>query len=349
MSTFGELFSFLCILYLWMLCICHGQNNNSILTPVLTKIRTIVSNPNGSIRDPSSVIFDPITKTWNFWATYCANSTVGHSGRIHHYYSSSLDSTWNTSGLTINISSNPSDFDSQGVFTPGVTYDNNTNEWIIYYGGTPNKTTPYIEGIGIATSKTGIFGPFIKNNSQNPVIKMSDIFWCGSNGVARVDEAKPYIIKNRKMIYTKGVCNNFTALDGIWISKDNNTWHAPYNISTSVSPIVNSMSTVNKKGFENVKIFMGPDGYLHLTGHDHGDKKCPHYVSDDNNTGFKWKFVNFMEFGEGNDYEPAVVYPNGIPGDIGGIPEYFIQFVTKQTPYYIDLLNVSWVNLQTYR
>ena len=80
------------------------------------------------------------------------------------------------------------------------------------------------------------------------------------------------------MICTKGVCNNFTALDGIWFSSDgNNTENAPYNISYEYSPIINSLTT-NNEGFENLKIFMGPDGYLHLTGHNHANNECPHYI-----------------------------------------------------------------------
>ena len=149
------------------------------------------------------------------------------------------------------------------------------------------------------------------------------------------------------MIYTKGVCDNFTALDGIWFSSDGkNTWNAPYTLSSEYSPIVNSLNTVDDKGFENVKIFMGPDGNLHLTGHNHGNdgECCPHYISDDNNNGFKWKFVNQMStFGEPG-YEPAPVYPSGVSGDQGGVPEYFIQFVTTSKPYHVDLMNVTWID-----
>ena len=272
--------------------------------------------------------------------------TSGYNGVIYHYYSSELTEHFATSGMAINKSSNPSDFDYHGVFTPGAMYDNTTDEWLIYYGGVRNGSSSHTENIGLAISKNGVNGPFIKQRRFNPIITLDEIFWCLPNisTPARVDEAKPYIINNRRMIYTKGVCNNFTALDGIWFSSDNNnTWNAPYTVSTEYSPIVNSLNTVDHKGFENVKIFMGPDGYLHLTGHDHGDNQCPHYISDDNNNGFKWKLVNLMnEFGL-PIYEPAPVYPYGVPGDQGGIPKYMIQFVNSSTPYHIDLMNLTWI------
>ena len=106
------------------------SQNSKILIPVLTKIKTIVSDPKANIRDPSPVIFDPITQTWNFWATHIPiqYGASGYDGTIHHYYSKQLTLTFNSSGMAINRSSNPSDFDYHGVFTPGVTYNKQTNE-----------------------------------------------------------------------------------------------------------------------------------------------------------------------------------------------------------------------------
>lgn len=314
----------------------------------MTKIKTIVKDPNANIRDPSSVIYDSVTSTWNFWATRIPieQGTSGYNGVIYHYYSDQLTSGWNSTGITINISSNPLAFDHHGAFTPDIMYDNTTDEWLMYYVGVPNTSSSHPAQTGLAISNTGVNGPFIKQTQLNPIMTINEIFWCVSSPPARVAEPKPFIINNRRMIYGKGVCNNFTALDGIWFSSDNkNTWNAPYTISTEYSPIINSLTTVDKKGFENVKIFLGPDGYLHLTGHNHGGNGngCPHYISDDDNNGFKWRFVNMMNgFGE-PEFEPAVVYPKGVPGDQGGVPNHMIQFVTSSEPYHIDLMNLTWI------
>ena len=317
-----------------------------VLIPVLTKIMTIVNDPAADIRDPTAVLFDPITETWNFWATRIpgTQSQGGYNGTIYHYYSKSLFSRFNTSGIAINKSSDPADFDHHGVFTPGIMYDERKNEWLIYYGGVRTERSEHREQIGLAISKTGVFGPFIKQTLANPVITLEEVFWCDSNvsSPARVDEAKPYIIKNRKMIYTKGVCQNYTALDGIWQSDDGDTWDTPYTLNDRDSPIVNSLTTSEKKGFQNVKIFMGPDGYLHLTAHNHANDGCPHYISDDNNRGIKWKLVNMMKPYGLPQWEPAPVYPDGVPGDQGGIPEFMIQFVTSNPPYYVDLMRLTW-------
>ena len=113
--------------------------------PVLSKFKTIVKDPNANIRDPSSVIYDSVTSTWNFWATRIPidQGTSGYNGVIYHYYSDQLTSGWKWTGITINISSNPLDFDHYGAFTPDIMYDNTTNEWLMYYVGVPNASSSH--------------------------------------------------------------------------------------------------------------------------------------------------------------------------------------------------------------
>ena len=77
---------------LFNLCLFIFGNcqNDKVLIPVLSKIKTIVSDPNATIRDPTDVIYDSVTSTWNFWATRIngTQDTHGYNGTIYHYYSS---------------------------------------------------------------------------------------------------------------------------------------------------------------------------------------------------------------------------------------------------------------------
>ena len=187
---------------------------------------------------------------------------------------------------------------------------------------------------------------------DNPVITPNEIFWCYNNSnpnvstSARVDEAEPYIIDSQYLIYTKCVCKNDTALQGIWTA-NTKEFKPEYNFLKNKSPLMNSLNTQTHKGFENLKIFMGVDGYLHLTGHNHGNQNSPHYISINNNTGFEWELIEYIyPFGEGNVYEPTPIFENGVPGDQGGIANYMIQFTNNgdsSKPFHINLMKIDWV------
>ena len=95
-------------------------------------------------------------------------------------------------------------------------------------------------------------------------------------------------------------------------------------------------------GFEQARIYLGPDGLLHMTATSYAGFE-PHFVSADNNFGVRWSLAEKMVDWGAPIHELTPVYPAtaaGPPGDSGGVPQYFIQF--DGSPFRLDLLKVHW-------
>jgi hypothetical protein len=194
-----------------------------------------------------------------------------------------------------------------------------------------------------------------------------------------VDEADAYIVGNRKLVVVKGVCTNFTALPSAWVSAaatgdshppaagshprqgDSNddggsgggsisaahgSFDPPYMPLAGAAPMASAASTVRRKGFEQARLFPGPDGLLHMIGHDHGDNAVSHYISTTGAIGAAdWHQLSRMpSFGLATN-EATPVF-DGVPGDKGGVPTHFIQFaeVPATGKLAVHLLAVGWVN-----
>ena len=295
------------------------------------------------------LIFDKDTNLWHFWATVIKlPATAGYSGRVWHFHSAneSLESNFTTSGLAINVSE--TGFDAFGTFTPSAIKKLD-GSWTLLYGGVQDGSAAHAENIGMATSNSP-FGPWTKSKF-NPVINYTEsVQWCTNGLAARVDEAEPYIIdmnenKPRSLILVKSVCQNFTALPMLFVSKNpTQALFDPPFVPLRQTPIVLANQTANLKGFEQARVYSGPDGKLHMTGNDHGDGRQPHFVSSDGSFGTSWSFVSYLEnFGTSPVKEPTPVYPKGtFPGDsMDSIPEYFLEFTGS--PYHIDLMKNQWV------
>ena len=327
--------------------------------PSLTKISTIASDTEANLRDPTTPIFDPVDSLWHFWATRIPvqNGTAGYSGRIYHYFSPTLNSIFQTSGLAVDVAAEPGKFDSYGTFTPSAFRDSSDGRWVIFYGGVENGSISHTESIGMAVSTEGAFGPFVKS-TLNPILTWNGFNWCdetdnkiNSNRLmtastpARVDECEPYIINQQRILLVKTVCSNFTALPMIFASSSNSRFIPPFKAISS-HPIINAKDTVNQRGFEQARIYPGPDGYLHLTGNNHGDGRQPHYVNFNNISTLTspWMFVNYLHHFGDPPHEPTIVVPNhSVPGDdyTHGVPSYFIQFTGE--PLHIDLMKNTWM------
>ena len=333
---------------------------DSIYFPSLTRIGTIANDSNAHLRDPSTPIYDPKDSLWHFWATRIPvkEGSEGYPGRIFHYYSPSLNSTFNTSGIAIDISPKPGNFDSYGTFTPSAFLDESDGRWTIFYGGVANSSQNHTEDIGIAISTNGAFGPFVKS-TLNPVFTWDEFKWCNGNArnkrlsnsslPARVDEAEPYIINGQRVVLVKTVCENFTALPMMFASSSKDRFEPPFKL-ISEQPIINATVTANQRGFEQARIYPGPDGYLHLTGKDHGDSRNPHFINTNKKSSLttSWNFVGYLDgFGLPPIKEPNIVSPiNSIPGDDyqDGVPSFFVDF--SGNPFHINLHKSIWKKLQ---
>lgn len=332
------------------------------LTPVLRDLGVIVKDKSACVRDPTQVMQH--NGKWHFWATHnpeCTNRKSFPRAEIFHYHSTTSDVTglWNTSGVAISHGE-AGQWDAWSVFTPGAIYDqeagNGAGLWYLWYGAVANGSRPTRESIGLATSLSP-FGPWARS-SHNPVFNGNGTSWCvggTSSASARVDEADPYIIDGRKVIVVKGVCKNFTALPTAWTSISNasrsragsknvsSTFEPPYMPVTGANPMVQAAPTPKQQGFEQARVFSGPDGLLHMIGHDHAGGECPHYVSSSGLEATDWrKLPSLPHFGLATN-EATPVFA-GVPGDRGGVPTHFIQFDTdpEDGKLAIHLLSANW-------
>jgi hypothetical protein len=318
-------------------------------TPVLQDLGAIVKDPAACVRDPTQVLF--VGDRWHFWATRNPACTDRHSfprATVDHYFSTSADITgpWNTSGVAVGFGS-VGTWDAWSVFTPGAIYDPNAASgkglWYLWYGAVANGGRPTRESIGLATASSP-FGPWTRS-PHNPVFLGNATEWCGAGASARVDEAEAYVVNERKFVLVKGVCQNFTALPSVWESVAGpDTFDPPYATVVGAAPIVSAAATPVHKGFEQARIFPGPDGLLHLTGHNHGANTASHFVSFSGDIRAKgWHELAIMtKFGLPG-LEPTPAY-SGVPGDRGGVPTHFIQFDRdgENGKLEIHLLSVSW-------
>eukprot|EP00939_MAST-03C_sp_MAST-3C-sp1_P000107 g107.t1 len=130
----------------------------------------------------------------------------------------------------------------------------------------------------MATSNSA-FGPWTKSH-DNPIIRYDHFDWCAPNSIpARVDEAEPYVIDGKPQLLVKTICENFTALPMIFApSGSADTWEPPYHL-TQKQPVVLAPLTDGSLGFEQSRIYPGPDGFLHMSANDH-DKvgRHPHFT-----------------------------------------------------------------------
>ena len=329
------------------------------VAPVLHDLGVIVKTTNCN-KDPTQVIH--FNGAWHFWSSNwnCLTGPGGAPPRpfpraeVHHFYSATSDvrGPWITSGTAVGQGSAGA-WDAWSVFTPGAIYDVNAaggaGLWYLWYGAVTDGKRPTHESIGLVTAPSP-FGPWTRS-PHNPVFvgPPNGTAWCGEGNTARVDEADAYVIGGRKLLVVKGVCQNFTALPTAWVSsKGPSSFDPPYTPMPGASPMQSAAPTPGRKGFEQARIFPGPDGLLHMTGHDHGDKRCQHFVSDSGGvSAADWRRLPSLPSMGLASNEPTPVFA-GVPGDRGGVPTHFIQFASDledKKLVVIHLLSVGWANV----
>ena len=330
-------------------------------------VRTLFSDGAFGYRDPTAPVFDG--RHWHVWATRVLGTEGGYGGVVCHLYSDVLDARWKDGGLALNRSGTEA-WDSHGVFTPSVAWEGPggavvaaplATKWILFFGGVSHAQGPiYDEALGIATAASP-FGPWTKHPA-NPIITGRDpnVPWCDpagpgkTPGVLHVDEAEPYVLHGQRRLYVKTICRNHTVLPSIFVpANGSSSWGGPYVYDTRVAqPVIPPTSTPSGRGMEQARLFLGPDGRLHLTARAY-DGFNPHFISTDGNVGTEWALVEKMLGwgGAGGVHELTPVGPAGRgpgggwlgPPGVSGVAEYFIQFAGSPR-YHIELLKVNWQN-----
>eukprot|EP00040_Diaphanoeca_grandis_P038723 m.257183 g.257183 ORF g.257183 m.257183 type:complete len:480 (+) comp35043_c0_seq1:107-1546(+) len=333
-------------------------------TPNFTASHRVIANVNGTgtLRDPTTIVYDPVTRTWNVFCTFVkgALGVGGYHGVIRRFYTltdplahaqngvsfDSSDSAWSDGGIVLNATGEAIGFDGYGVFTPGIVRDcvppSSTNcTWLLFFGGVPINDKSHAESIGVALSH-GVGGPY-QRYEHNPVFSRLDSIasWCGDGPAARVDEIKSSVVQGSKVILVKCVCNNFTALPIVYSPQNQQSWLPPYVEVPAVSPLFQASETCGRKGFEEPTLFKGPDDFLHFIAHNHGS--CPsgkysHFISR-NSSITEW--VQAPHFGN-NNFEEPVPIPLSQDGVFGAnVSTLWVDFAVMGWDK-IVLTNVTW-------
>merc|ERR1711865_109771 len=315
--------------------------------------RTIfANNTEDALRDPTTAIWSAEKGgTWHVYSssmvrngTHCCG---GDPGRIRHFSApgplsagpAASKEMWKDEGLVLLPQYNTSEWDSSGVFTPGIVKDCSTHgtcKFYLFYGGVANQSQNHTENIGVAIADSA-FGPFVRY-SQNPVFSLWDTntAWCHKrSSPARVDEIKATRVGDRsggKFLVVKSVCTNGTALPVLYSPVNPSSLGPPYQIippSIARSPLFMAKETCKRKGFEEPTLFTSPvDGLLHFIGHDHGscgsDCKYAHFVSSNHSLGY-WQEAACFGTQQGSFEEP-----NPIPSDGTGV------FGSRIRPEWVD-------------
>lgn len=371
----------------------------TLVRPRLSLVHTIASLPKTRLRDPTTALFDPVSRTWHLWASHkpdWASRVYTTNVTIRHFVlrSAVLNTTglWEDAGTALNASGVPGRFDANAVYTPGAAVECATNgtgtarncTWYLWFGGVPDQGPSKHESIGVAMAASP-WGPFVKYDG-NPVFATGDANsrWCGPVGAARVDEIKPLALLSIRYLAVKCVCSNFTALPVFYSPVNQNSWGPPYKPSSQLgytgelqSPMVSSLATCAHQGFEEPTFFVGPDGFLHFLGHNHG--QCAGAAGGRNHGRSRVLAASqeeyqhlFRPIGEGKatPMGPTPVWrdgglftaepghpwfePNPVPRDGSGVfgdrpetgvPEFWVDFGQWNAWLSnISLMRVTWVN-----
>jgi len=150
----------------------------AVMTFVLTAGPVIIDVPGKNVRDCAPPLRDA-DGVWHLYATVinASKGEPGYYGEVGHFSArgdnaSALSKPWTYHGIVVERSADPSAWDSTGVFTPGVIFDQ--GEWTLFFGGVGagfrnHSGGWFSEYLGAATSSSP-YGPFVKS-AANPIVR----------------------------------------------------------------------------------------------------------------------------------------------------------------------------------
>lgn len=361
---FGPMKSALAVL------LCHVVISQAIISaalqPRFSVWRTFAALPDATLRDPSTALFDPSSRTWHVYCTHVpksANTTAGYPGSIWHWSLNSTDNfdpsvSWKSEGSVLSASSTKSGaFDASGVFTPGAARecedDGTRCTYYLWFGGVADQSSAHTEAIGLAVSKDGPWGPF-RRVSSNAVIDRAGVrAWCGEDGGevgARVDEIKPAVVDGLRYIIVKSVCSNFTALPVVFaLDSSQGGWGPPYT-QVGDGPMFLANESCVSEGFEEPTLVRAPDGLLHFFGHNHGASCVPyaHFVRRSNASSLfpRSEWTKLPDFGSDSTFLEPVPVPtkgDGVFGEVDIFQDHWIDFFAGDGgALHLAFNNVTW-------
>ena len=101
----------------------------AFVTPRFNASRSLASLPGIDVRDPTTALWDPASRTWHLYATHQPSGAEGYAaGTISHFSlnASRFDdptARWRHEGEVVAGSGTAGAFDAHAVFTPGAVRD----------------------------------------------------------------------------------------------------------------------------------------------------------------------------------------------------------------------------------
>lgn len=317
---------------------------------------TIIDDPGYDVRDVSPPIL--FAGRWYLFATRIAVKVGpgGYRGNIGLWSTAegSLAASWQFEGQVFNASQNDSEWDSTGVFTPGVVLDPSDNTWYLFYGGVgPHFRQACLRSMvncsewqGLATAPNP-WGPWTRS-PYNPVIRSTigppPLSTTQEWDFIRVDNPRPLITAaGERLVIVKAVANNFSAYLNLYIPQGPG-FHPPFEPWVG-NPMV-AATAISPHGFENEEVFSDPSGaWLHMIGQRHVESGNVHLVTPVDGDLRTWTPVAVLAT---PIQEPAPI-AMGTPGAGVRAPLGFTQFVGTPDPtapggsrLIVRLLNVTW-------
>ena len=338
------------------------------VTPFFSPRRTIFANNSlDALRDPTTAVWSAEKGgTWHVYSSSVVRDSPhccgGYPGRIRHFSTAGTlsagpaasEATWRDEGLVLLPQYNTTEWDSSGVFTPGIVKDCSGKgcKWYLFFGGVANQSGSHTESVGLAISDSA-YGPFVRY-PHNPVFSLWDenTAWChASSTPARVDEVKATQVGGKsggKFFAVKSVCANSTGLPVLYSPVDQSSWAPPYSVtppSIARSPLFVAAETCQHKGFEEPTLYTAPDGLLHFIGHDHGNCgpgcKYAHYVSKNHSLGY-WQQAACFGSQQGLFEEPNPIPSDGTGVFGGQIRPEWVDFGPSVSRAGLRFSDVSW-------
>lgn len=273
-------------------------------TPQLSFV-TLIANPDGNLRDPSSVVQDPILKRWHFWVDFVPVgdpiSPSGWHSYQHHYSASAITGPWKSHGLAFNHSTDPDAWDSEGQFSPSIIYSAEEKLWYYFYSGTGANYTKLLTCAQLVRRSESPDGPWsdpslVAHPTGSPVTN-----WTGSWNARRLDSGRALIIGGKKGYWTKGCSGGHGATshcsEGLYLPARPESFAAPY-VEFAANPIY-APDRWDRRGYENCEFFKADStagGLLHIVCSWHGGSgnpslptgPSPHFVVDLTKLAYIW-------------------------------------------------------------
>lgn len=210
--------------------------------PLFEFISTIAYEPDNNLRDPSSVVQDPVTGRWHFWVDWMPGAQgPGWQARLKHFsapanvfdsprphrsnISNMTGNPWTNHGFALNLSLDPKAADSTGQFSSSVIYDDDEKLWWLFYSASSANQSAMLTNSQMACSSSSPDGPWTRRGlaawpTGSPATNWSEAVTATPScplgqkqcwNARFTDSGRAMIIGGRRAYWTKGVEGGYST------------------------------------------------------------------------------------------------------------------------------------------